>query len=601
MAVSVASRSRCVSLGRSCGVSAWSVWVWRTTRATVPGRGVPGSQGYAQVATAATVVAGLSVARRHATPCRGHARGRAARVRAAGSAERAPPTCAGWSATAYAAVTPAAHAPPGGRRAPSRPATTHGARRGRARPRPPRTTTLPRSDCQSKRALAGDHQVGSGERGRRSPTASQHQRDAGPRRAPSSAAARSRGRRRRRRRARARADAARPRAGPGQAAHAGHDAREVAQRGSSRCASSARRRPSAGRRRRWRRCRPSSGLSTSVATTRSTPAQPVAGRVEPGDVVGRRRAAGPGRPRPRRAAGPAPRRRAGPRRRRWSPSRRARRRRVGPRRPAPRRPARRARTSSCAWGRARRRRAGAARHAWATLDVRGAPPPGVSRIVPGTGTPERVDGRPRGTVAAERLGEDVDEAGAAVGRAGSRSSSSRGAVARQPCGDRGRGLRRRSGCRRTCRGRSARARPRIAATAADRARGARSGERSRRARSWARARPAPAPLPPAGARPGHRPGHRARRRVPRRPAGAVRPRPGRARPAPPRPRSGDRVFVLGHHYQRDEVIEFADVTGDSFKLAREAAARPDAPIHRLLRRALHGRVRRHPHRATSRP
>jgi quinolinate synthase len=39
---------------------------------------------------------------------------------------------------------------------------------------------------------------------------------------------------------------------------------------------------------------------------------------------------------------------------------------------------------------------------------------------------------------------------------------------------------------------------------------------------------------------------------------------------------GDRVFVLGHHYQRDEVIQFADVTGDSFKLAREAAARPSA-------------------------
>src|ERR1700755_3516288 len=39
---------------------------------------------------------------------------------------------------------------------------------------------------------------------------------------------------------------------------------------------------------------------------------------------------------------------------------------------------------------------------------------------------------------------------------------------------------------------------------------------------------------------------------------------------------GDRVFVLGHHYQRDEVIEFADVTGDSFKLPRAAAARPDA-------------------------
>jgi len=40
---------------------------------------------------------------------------------------------------------------------------------------------------------------------------------------------------------------------------------------------------------------------------------------------------------------------------------------------------------------------------------------------------------------------------------------------------------------------------------------------------------------------------------------------------------GDRVFVLGHHYQRDEVIQFADVTGDSFKLARDAAARPEAP------------------------
>jgi quinolinate synthase len=39
---------------------------------------------------------------------------------------------------------------------------------------------------------------------------------------------------------------------------------------------------------------------------------------------------------------------------------------------------------------------------------------------------------------------------------------------------------------------------------------------------------------------------------------------------------GERVFILGHHYQRDEVIQFADVTGDSFKLARDAAARPEA-------------------------
>ncbi len=40
---------------------------------------------------------------------------------------------------------------------------------------------------------------------------------------------------------------------------------------------------------------------------------------------------------------------------------------------------------------------------------------------------------------------------------------------------------------------------------------------------------------------------------------------------------GDRVFVLGHHYQRSEVIEFADVTGDSYRLAQQAAARPDSP------------------------
>ncbi|MEV4108853.1 quinolinate synthase NadA [Nonomuraea sp. NPDC049695] len=39
---------------------------------------------------------------------------------------------------------------------------------------------------------------------------------------------------------------------------------------------------------------------------------------------------------------------------------------------------------------------------------------------------------------------------------------------------------------------------------------------------------------------------------------------------------GGRLFVLGHHYQRDEVIQFADVTGDSFKLAQQAAARPEA-------------------------
>ena len=39
---------------------------------------------------------------------------------------------------------------------------------------------------------------------------------------------------------------------------------------------------------------------------------------------------------------------------------------------------------------------------------------------------------------------------------------------------------------------------------------------------------------------------------------------------------GHRLLILGHHYQRDEVIKFADCTGDSFKLARQASQHPDA-------------------------
>jgi quinolinate synthase len=39
---------------------------------------------------------------------------------------------------------------------------------------------------------------------------------------------------------------------------------------------------------------------------------------------------------------------------------------------------------------------------------------------------------------------------------------------------------------------------------------------------------------------------------------------------------GERVLILGHHYQRDEVIQFADARGDSFRLAQQAAARPQA-------------------------
>ena len=39
---------------------------------------------------------------------------------------------------------------------------------------------------------------------------------------------------------------------------------------------------------------------------------------------------------------------------------------------------------------------------------------------------------------------------------------------------------------------------------------------------------------------------------------------------------GQRLFVLGHHYQRDDVMRWADARGDSFQLSRLAQDRPDA-------------------------
>ncbi len=39
---------------------------------------------------------------------------------------------------------------------------------------------------------------------------------------------------------------------------------------------------------------------------------------------------------------------------------------------------------------------------------------------------------------------------------------------------------------------------------------------------------------------------------------------------------GSRVFILGHHYQRDDVMRWADARGDSFGLSRLAAGQEEA-------------------------
>ena len=46
--------------------------------------------------------------------------------------------------------------------------------------------------------------------------------------------------------------------------------------------------------------------------------------------------------------------------------------------------------------------------------------------------------------------------------------------------------------------------------------------------------------------------------------------------APPRPPWADGCCILGHHYQRDDVMRWADARGDSFGLSRTAADRHEA-------------------------
>ena len=56
----------------------------------------------------------------------------------------------------------------------------------------------------------------------------------------------------------------------------------------------------------------------------------------------------------------------------------------------------------------------------------------------------------------------------------------------------------------------------------------------------------------------------------------------RRRIAAARAKLGTRCVVLGHHYQREDIIQFADYRGDSFNLSRWAAEKQDAEYSRRI-------------------
>ena len=64
--------------------------------------------------------------------------------------------------------------------------------------------------------------------------------------------------------------------------------------------------------------------------------------------------------------------------------------------------------------------------------------------------------------------------------------------------------------------------------------------------------------------------------------------------APRRPTLGDRVVVLGHLYQRDDIIAVRRLPRRLLPARARGADQAGGRVHRLLRRALHGRDRRHP-------